>query len=689
MQCVLNKKVLSIFFSTLLIFWFLSSQTIAASNHIQLTSGPTLAMNPNGVTPLAGVVELTTNVPVKITLEVDDGSATQTINFSNYATNHTLPVLGLKPNRSYNIWVIATDSLNKSLELDTPLQADTAPLPNDFPTINVLVSQPDKMEPGFTLIDRLGVEGSNQVSPYTIIFDNAGDVVWYSRTVGGSTVTQLTSGNLLWRIGDSIIIEADLLGNEIRQIAVQDTPNHTILLHHELYPTDHNTFLSLSRDIVEVAGYPTSYSDPDAPTQIADIEDNPVVEIGLDGQILHIWPLTDLLSPHRIGYASLRTSRGTGAIDWAHANAVYHVESDDSLLVSIRHQDAVIKFSRSTGNLIWILGPHANWPATYQKYLLQSEGSRFNWQYSQHAMMPTPAGNILMFDNHNFGASPFDERAPIADKDNCSRAVEYEVNEANMTIRQIWEYGADLSECLYSPTRGDADYLPLTGNVLVTFSAVRWVGGTLSADIGLGNEHTRIIEVDHNAPAERVFDLMLYNSDPAAKITVYRADRIPSLYHGFPKITFPNGGEELFVGKTHEITWSFEGDIENVKIEYSINGGSDWIEIVVHTENDGSYDWEVPNNPSDECLMKISDVDGDSFDESDAVFTITPPICKADFNDDGNVNYIDLETLSLAMGELDCTLWPALCDCDTDADNDVDGADLGALAVEFGRTDCP
>ena len=109
---------------------------------------------------------------------------------------------------------------------------------------------------------------------------------------------------------------------------------------------------------------------------------------------------------------------------------------------------------------------------------------------------------------------------------------------------------------------------------------------------------------------------------------------------------------------------------------------------MANTVNDGSYDWEVPNNPSDECLMKISDVDGDTFDESDAVFTITPPICKADFNDDGKVNYIDLETLSPAMGELDCTLWPGLCDCDTDADNDVDGADLGALATEFGRTDC-
>ena len=90
-------------------------------------------------------------------------------------------------------------------------------------------------------------------------------------------------------------------------------------------------------------------------------------------------------------------------------------------------------------------------------------------------------------------------------------------------------------------------------------------------------------------------------------------------------VASPNGGEELTAGTTHEITWTSEGDIDNVKIEYSVNNGTDWIEIVDSTENDGSYNWEVPNNPSEQCLLRISDVDSDLSDESDAVFSILIP----------------------------------------------------------------
>jgi hypothetical protein len=152
----------------------------------------------------------------------------------------------------------------------------------------------------------------------------------------------------------------------------------------------------------------------------------------------------------------------------------------------------------------------------------------------------------------------------------------------------------------------------------------------------------------------------------------------------------PNDGEVLNAGETFEITWASEGDIENVKIEYSVNNGTNWIEIDASTENDGFYQWEIPLTPSDECLVKISDVDGDPFDESKSVFAITPPICKADFNDDKIVDKTDLETFSIAMGKADCTLLPDLCDCDIEGDdNDIDGADLAVLAAEFGREDCP
>lgn len=85
----------------------------------------------------------------------------------------------------------------------------------------------------------------------------------------------------------------------------------------------------------------------------------------------------------------------------------------------------------------------------------------------------------------------------------------------------------------------------------------------------------------------------------------------------------PNGGEELHAGYTHEITWSSEGVIENVKIEYSTNNGTNWIEIVASTENYGYYDWGVPCEISSDCLVRISHLNSDASDVSDAVFAIS------------------------------------------------------------------
>jgi hypothetical protein len=90
----------------------------------------------------------------------------------------------------------------------------------------------------------------------------------------------------------------------------------------------------------------------------------------------------------------------------------------------------------------------------------------------------------------------------------------------------------------------------------------------------------------------------------------------------FITVTSPNGDEELSASITHEITWTSEGGIEYVTIECSVNGGFDWIEVVARTENNGSYNWEVPCNISDECLIRISDVDSDVSDISDEVFLI-------------------------------------------------------------------
>ncbi|MDQ1352871.1 MAG: hypothetical protein QG657_3177 [Acidobacteriota bacterium] len=94
----------------------------------------------------------------------------------------------------------------------------------------------------------------------------------------------------------------------------------------------------------------------------------------------------------------------------------------------------------------------------------------------------------------------------------------------------------------------------------------------------------------------------------------------PSLH-----VASPNGGERLMVGSIHEITWAHTGTIENVKIEYSIDGGMVWADIIASMSNDGSFDWQVPDMPSDNCLVRISETDGEPSDVSDAAFSIAFP----------------------------------------------------------------
>ena len=109
------------------------------------------------------------------------------------------------------------------------------------------------------------------------------------------------------------------------------------------------------------------------------------------------------------------------------------------------------------------------------------------------------------------------------------------------------------------------------------------------------------------------------------------ADTSDAVFTIFPPsltVTSPNGGENWDVGSVHAITWTGEGTVGNVMIEYSINDGGSWITIVQSTGNDGSYNWNIPATPSGNCLVRISEKDGDSSpsDTSDAVFSIVSPV---------------------------------------------------------------
>ena len=94
-------------------------------------------------------------------------------------------------------------------------------------------------------------------------------------------------------------------------------------------------------------------------------------------------------------------------------------------------------------------------------------------------------------------------------------------------------------------------------------------------------------------------------------------------------LNIPNGGENWKPGSSHEITWTSSGTSGTVNIEYSTNNSATWTNIIANTPNDDSFDWTVPVDPSTQCLVKISDTDGNPYDISDALFTISEDITPA------------------------------------------------------------
>jgi hypothetical protein len=85
----------------------------------------------------------------------------------------------------------------------------------------------------------------------------------------------------------------------------------------------------------------------------------------------------------------------------------------------------------------------------------------------------------------------------------------------------------------------------------------------------------------------------------------------------------PNGGEELIVDSDYSINWYSNG-VDTVFIEYTTDDGITWLTVSsVQPASSGSYLWSVPNTPSNQCRVKISDKSNSSIsDLSDEVFTI-------------------------------------------------------------------
>lgn len=341
--------------------------------------------------------------------------------------------------------------------------------------------------------------------PQNAIIDTKGEVRWYMHvepiynveTIYHSGVMmgfqQDEDGNLTWGYGQRYV-KYDLMGREI---------------YNRRLPVGYSDF-SHSLDnaqnghsFIRVASSDHRRADGKRVHTVRDV----IAEIDQNGKVVDEWRLWEILDPYRdnvmkvldqgavclnidasqagktmsaADLAKLETSDKFGDIvgtgegrNWAHVNSVDYDPADDSIIISSRHQSAVIKIGRDKA-VKWILSAPNGWNDQLKGKVLtpvdaggkpitcrigRCEGE-FDWTWTQHTgwkvdELSEPGVTVLtVFDNGDGRA--FQQPENAAEK--YSRAVMYRIDEKKGTVEQIWEYGKKRGHELYSAITSSVEY---------------------------------------------------------------------------------------------------------------------------------------------------------------------------------------------------------------------------------------
>lgn len=154
-------------------------------------------------------------------------------------------------------------------------------------------------------------------------------------------------------------------------------------------------------------------------------------------------------------------------------------------------------------------------------------------------------------------------------------------------------------------------------NVSISYSTdngINWSSVTASTAAAAGTYNWTVPNTPSNKVKIKIAD--------AANSSAYDESNSPFTISNLT-LTKPNGAENYAIGSTQTITWT-STNITNVKLEYSINNETSWQLISASVPSSGLYYWEIPNTPSTQCKVRISDVDNPgTYDVSNAIFTIS------------------------------------------------------------------
>ena len=350
--------------------------------------------------------------------------------------------------------------------------------------------------------------------PQNAIIDTKGEIRWYMNPdpifdfndiyKAGIMMgfRQNKDGAFTWGYGQRYV-KYDLMGREIWNHRLPDGYND---FSHAMDPMQNGHYL------VRVASSDVKRPDGKHVRTVRDV----IIEVDENGVVVDEWRLFDILDPYRDvvlkaldqGAVCLNIDAskagqtmtaeqlaeqdkndqfgdivGSGAgRNWAHVNSVDYDPTDDSIIISSRHQSALIKIGRDH-QVKWIMGSPEGWSDKFKDKVLtpvdkdgkpiKCEGSTceggFDWSWTQHTGWRIDSKS----DKNIFYLSVFDngdargmEQPPMPDM-KYSRAVIYKIDQNKMTVEQVWEYGKERGHEWYSPVTSLTEYMPDKDSVFV------------------------------------------------------------------------------------------------------------------------------------------------------------------------------------------------------------------------------
>lgn len=466
---------------------------------------PLVVLDPYGIAPLSALVLFETEEPVTVTYGVEGQTEDTTfINTIEEAkTIHELPVFGLYAGRDNTVRIELEDADGNITEHQ--VQITTEPLPEGFYDLELVETQPERMHPGVTFLNSSAAE-------YTAV-DSQGEIRFMLKPWMANNVEHLSNGNFVINLrrehheddASAVvydhILEVDYLGRPYNSyIFEMDNYAGQYPFDHDIIELDNGNLLALVHD-----------------SQSEFVEDA-MIEFSLEtGEIYRVTDFKDLFPSD---YYEDYEFEGEPSFDWLHHNAIHQTADGKSLLISGRNHDIIIKMTYPENEIEWILTADNGWEETTRpdEYMLEPVGD-VKFQMAQHAVeeMPDQDGNpdtmdIMLFDNNRFIMRGHEEVAH-----DYSRAVQYRINEVDMTVEEIWSYGEERGEASYSDIVSDADFLEESNTVLIDF------GRTYNAN---DDAVSQIVEVDKETN-EVVFEYHLTQTQRSDRRQIYRAERLP------------------------------------------------------------------------------------------------------------------------------------------------------------------